>query len=120
MKRFMYLSISILALVVAALIVNNLTTRKAEAQSGQTIVAYAYDFETILGGTDRNRHFVITANGDVYENEPGVWSTPDCNGNNTRAFNCPPVYIGNFWMGTSPVATSPETWGKIKSQYNPK
>ena len=113
MKRFMYLSIGVLCLAVAALIFNNLSTREVQAQAGQTIVGYSCDWSL--------RHFVMTANGDVYVNDAaGPATSPDCRNQAWGSFNCSPVYIGNFWTGTPPVLTAPGTWSTIKGLYDAK
>ena len=107
-KKFALLSFGVLCLSIAALIFSNMATRDVQAQSGQTIIAYTVDV---------GRHYVIAANGDVYTSQPGEPYSVNCYELGTPTFNCPAEYIGNFWMGTPPVPTSPETWGKIKSQY---
>ena len=44
--------------------------------------------------------------------EAGCWGA-------VNSFNCPAVFIGNYWTGqTGPVPVSPETWGKIKGLYD--
>jgi hypothetical protein len=112
-KKFALVSFGVLCLAVAALIGNTLTTPKADAQAGQTIVGYA-------AWNDQN-HYVITANGDVFRNTGYPQSAPfDCNGVPYYPFDCGAVYIGNIWTGTPPVGTDSGSWGKIKSKFNPK
>lgn len=118
MKRLMYFSISILCLAIAGLIVNNLITPRADAQAGGQIVGYAYVQELLPYGAE---HYVVTANGDVFGSKAeGAVRPTDCNGQGLLSgmLDYPATYIGNIWTGAPPVSTSPETWGKIKGQYD--
>jgi len=84
MKRIMYLSISVLCLVVT-LIVN---TEIAEAQLPPDIIDYCvFEYETAPTTFDMY-HFVMAANGDIYVR----WHTTVQNG-----FGNPIYLIGNFW-----------------------
>ena len=110
-KKFALLSFGVLCLAVAALIVNNLTTPKADAQAAEAISG--------VFGLRFLEPAVMLSNGDIYVNY-ATGPTVPIGGQNFPTFTEPAAYLGNFWTGTPPVSTSPETWGKIKSQYNPK
>ncbi len=100
MKRFMYLSIGVLCLAMAALISFHIGSQRAEAQ---TEIGAQYYVEA-GGGFNV---FAILPNGDVYVN----------NTNTTAGFERhPSTYVGNFWEGT--VSTDKATWGKVKGQYD--
>jgi hypothetical protein len=110
MKRLLYLSISILCLSIAGLIGFNIGSQSAQAQAPEPINGYRVISVGMQTGV---QHFVMLSNGDVYWNQGGEANPP--------VFHFAAQFVGNFWTGNSePVPVSPETWGKIKSQYKPK
>jgi hypothetical protein len=108
-KRFMFVSIGVLCLMVSALIGFHLGGQSAQAQAYEPIAAY----RTVATGPSQNdvQHFVIWANGDVFRNRTYHGAGP-------VIFNDPANYVGNFYTGNSGVPVAPETWGNIKGKYD--
>jgi hypothetical protein len=103
MKRFMFLSIGVLCLSLAALVGFHIGSRSAIAQTDDFVAGYRV-MPYGVGGT--GLHFVMLSNGDVYSrhdsaSEPWTGSAPR--------------YLGNFWESTVPVA--PSTIGGVKAKY---
>jgi hypothetical protein len=97
MKRFMFLSIGVLCLAIAALIGFYLGSQRAEAQSSSGAV-YLASTDVVVG---------VLPNGDVYSNVL-VGYPPD--------FRYPQAhYMGNFWQGA--VGAKGSTWSGVKGQY---
>ena len=100
MKRFMYFSVSVLCLAVAALIGFYIGSNRVEAQSSSPIVGYS--------NWNANQHYVILENGDVYSRMHNyIPGTGYC------WYEDAPIYYGNIWDGA--VSTDQSTWGDIKS-----
>lgn len=106
MKRFVFLSIGVLCLMLSALIGFHIGSESAQAQAQppQAIAGLAQ----WLGYMD----FVMLDNGDLYWNNRGAQHVP---------YSAPATYLGNFWTGEmGPVPTSPNTWGGVKGKYEGK
>ena len=104
MKRFMYLSIGVLCLMLAVVAGYHLGSQSAQAQVPEPITAYR-----VVSGSSLTDHFVMLSNGDVYRqvHDPIYGAT----------FNSPPTKVGNFWTGQGgAVPTSNESWGTIKDK----
>lgn len=106
MKRFMYLSIGVLCLMLAATVGYHLGSQTAQAQAPETITGYR-----VVNGPSLTDHFVMLSNGDVYRQSHGsVYGT---------TFNTIPTKVGNFWTGQGgAVPTEQKTWGAVKGQYD--
>jgi|GEM_PF-6311833 len=97
MKRFMYLSITLMCLSVTLLIGVHIGSQSAQAQSGAMIVGFTYD--------NNSGYYVIIDNGDIFYKDINVSSW----GQSSY------VYKGNFWGGL-PVNVESTTWGAIKAK----
>lgn len=102
MKRFMFLSVGVLCLAIAALIGFYLGSHNAEAQSNIAIAG----FSSISKYGTGEYCTVMLPNGDVYMREFYDWGV----------FAEPPAKnIGNFWEGAT--ATNKSTWSGVKEQF---
>jgi hypothetical protein len=102
MKRFMFLSIGVLCLAVAALIGFYVGSQRAEAQASPDAQYFVFNY-----GSTSCSYRAILPNGDIYSNSDN--GAP-------YYFAYPAHYIGNFWGGT--VATDKSTWSGVKGQFN--
>lgn len=90
LKKLFYASASILMLAAAY----HLGASESRAQSTGTIAG----FETVPG-----IFYVLTSNGDVY--------------NNVYPFSGAPTRLGNFWSGHEPTAAAMQSFGALKAKY---
>ena len=100
MKRFFYLSVSILCLAIASLIGFYLGSGDVEAQS--TGLSIAECFEVDLGVGSVVYAYTMLTNGDLYfakVEESGIARQK---------------YIGNVFGDSSPVNATQSSWGSIK------
>ena len=102
MKRFMYLSIGTLCLMLAVVAGYHLGSQTAHAQTMETVYV---GFATGTSGT-AGWVVAIQPNGDVYRRE-----TLD----HERQQSDPPTFVGNYWWGTA-VPVQDGTWGSIKAK----
>ena len=112
MKRFMYLSIGMLALMLAAFAGFHMGSSSAQAQGGGIV---SFEFGQFS--------YVMDTNGDVWMQVAFQGISQTCWGSDTNTWEfCsdPPLYVGNFWGGQPPVSTSKQTWGKTKQEYKRK
>ena len=106
MKRFMYFSVSVLCLALAALVGFHIGNQPATAQVAPASVVGTF-------GTLYN-HVVLLANGDVYYRDA---TDLGCEvGHMCYQNQSPATYVGNFWGG-QPVPTAPSTLGGVKAKY---
>jgi hypothetical protein len=101
MKRFMFLSISVLCLAIAVLIGFYVGSQSATAQTPAGTVFY------VNTNAGYHYYYAILPNGDIYVNVGNYGNPPVAQGAS---------YCGNFWSGQ--VATDKSTWGTVKGQYN--
>jgi hypothetical protein len=92
-KKFMYVSLGILALAVAY----NLGATRTEAQGTGGFVHFERDTRTGSG-----RSIALTATGDVWRFDPDVGGLQ-------------PAFLGNLLGG--PVSVEPDSWGSIKGNF---
>ena len=98
MKRFMYLSIGVLCLMLAVVAGYHLGSQTAQAQAANDVTGSHWNGE--------HTWTVMLANGDLYKNSRHPFLC---------IFEEPATYLGNFWNG-APVPTSSESWGSIKNK----
>lgn len=104
MKRFMFLSIGVLCLAIAALIGFYIGSQRVDAQTPAGTVFFV-NRDSSTGGGGTSYYNAILPNGDVYYNV-------DQGGNlNYTAAQ----YRGNFWG--SLVSSDKSTWGAVKENY---
>jgi len=105
MKRFMFLSIGVLCLAIAALIGFYIGSESARAQAPGVVVGYGWS--GMVATTEDVPVTAMLDNGDVYANVTNSVKTYQVGeGSRTfRAFKDPAIYLGNFWTGG---------WGKLK------
>ncbi len=107
MKRFMYLSVSLLCLALATLIGFHIGQGTAGAQSGSMITGMS-----AVGQLDGSSGvvFVMTASGECFMNRF----------NNTQGFGYigSLTSLGNFW-DSGPTSVTPSTWSEIKAKFAP-
>jgi hypothetical protein len=99
MKRFMFLSIGVLCLAIAALIGFYVGSQRAEAQT-PTGTMFFVNF------SGSHYYYAVLPNGDIYVNV-------GANGNPAVAEGA--SYCGNFWGGQ--VSADKSTWSGVKGQY---
>jgi len=101
MKRFMYLSIGVLSLMLAVAVGYHVGSPPVQAQTAN------WYRMVIDPNTAHTHHYVMTAEGNVFHraNYLGQPFTDDL------------VFVGNFWQ-EPPVATDQGTWGGVKGKYN--
>jgi hypothetical protein len=103
MKRFMFLSIGVLCLAVAALIGFYIGSHQVIAQTPPQAMGFC---ATTYGAYC---FYMILPNGDTYSREicevyPNVYCA-------TKPVN----YMGNYWEGAT--ATNKSTWGGVKQDF---
>jgi hypothetical protein len=106
MKRFMFLSVGVLCLAIAALIGFYIGGQNAKAQSSVPVAGFSAAYYYSPGEV---RCFVMQPNGDVYDR--GTRETND----GIVFVNVPARLVGNYWEGA--IATNKSTWGDVKEQY---
>ena len=108
MKRFMFLSVGLLCLVLALVIGFEIGSQRAEAQSSPTVVGFC-----VWSYGSGEWCLTMLSDGSVYARmitgssvSPGnpLWVTP-----------YPAYYVGNFWEGG--VSTERSTWSGVKEQF---
>lgn len=101
MRRFMYLSVSVLCLSVAVLIGFLIGSGAVVAQAPEILAGYR-----VAPEPPDTHHFIMLANGDVYSNT-------DTHGGEFERSGA--LFVGNFWGSTVPTPST--TWGNVKSKY---
>lgn len=99
MKRFMFLSIGVLCLAIAALIGFYVGSQRAEAQTPTGTLF----FVNINAGW--HYYYAILPNGDIYVNVGASGNPAVVEGAS---------FCGNFWGGQ--VSTNKSTWSGVKGQ----
>jgi hypothetical protein len=102
MKRFMFLSIGVLCLAIAALIGFNVGSQQAKAQSSEIVSVYC---------DNQGYSVAFLTNGDAYVRRLIVGT--DCS---YWSFD-PACYAGNYWSHSDTISTNKSTWSGVKGQY---